>query len=149
MTARLDFSTLSCYFVSLGRPSRFCWHCNLVSIGTWPALADTLHFYRSMARSKTVLLDTLVSNLADDYDSVSESAKTLLAECCQSVDGVADVLKERVYEVSTQLPRLLRTTGEHAIYKYMGTRNEWIFNNHCPMANPFAETALREPDSYV
>lgn len=66
-----------------------------------------------------VLMDVLVSHVGDEYEQVSVKCQRYVTECQQVVDGLTEMLEERIYELSTKLPRLLSASGiiiVHVLY---------------------------------
>jgi hypothetical protein len=69
---------------------------------------------RRLKACRASLLDALVSHAGDDYPQVADRCHKALIDCQQKVDGVEELLEERIYDLATRLPRLLDTKGQWA-----------------------------------
>ena len=64
-----------------------------------------------MADCQSKLLDVITHNIGDSYTQVAECSKCSLRQVRAEVNGVSEILEQRLYDIATRLPRKVSRHG--------------------------------------
>lgn len=72
------------------------------------------HFnYRYLPGCQSALLDVITHNMGDDYPEVAECSQSSLRDVRARVEGVGEILEQRLYDIATRLPRKVSRYGAY------------------------------------
>ena len=67
--------------------------------------------FRQLADCQSKLLDVITHNIGDSYTQVAECSKCSLRQVRAEVNGVSEILEQRLYDIATRLPRKVSRHG--------------------------------------